>query len=600
MKKIVLKKIELKDWRSITATVKFNDGSTTIKGRNGCGKSSIFHAWTWLLTSCTDVQNGRNVDLFDNKVPLSHMTPEASVTACLEIDGVSYVLRRTARPCFVRDRESGEYVKQNTDKYKTFIDGLEVSATDFKGWIEANLCPVDMLAFCIDGCFFTTLASEDRRKARKILDSIVGEIVKDDFNGNYEELLASAGKYSIDDFLKICNGRIKDFIAEEKSNESKLSVIKDEIERCSNLHGDVKSRIEAAEATLSELKEKRKAIDSAAIILRDRREEYDRYFKNAVNGIDEEIKRLDSTIADIASMKLRIESNITSDSRILGNWVLSRERLQKSLDELKESNLCPVCKRELPTEIRTDRTLEEEKIKSQIKECDEKIAEYKKSIEENRAMLSTTNTETLNHERLNLVAKRTDLLDYHVPFESTDEFKALTEGANPEELDKDILIAEEAVRNLYRELGMFESGRSTDRIEKVENELKDISIKIARAYKDVHLCELWLNERAEIVSNRINSLLNEYHISMWSVLKNGEQVPDCVIMDKDGVTYATLNTAHRIKSCIEMQDMFCKHFGIEMPKFVDEASVFDDMNLPNGDGQYIYLLANNSEKMVVE
>ena len=600
MKEILLKKIELKDWRSITATVVFNDDKTTIKGRNGCGKSSIFHAWTWLLTTSTDVQNGRNVDLYDNRVPLSHNTPEASVTAWIEIDGMVYTLRRTAKPSFVRDRETGEYVKQSTDKYKTFIDGLEVTATDFKSWIDCNICQSDMLLYCIDGNFFTTLSLEDRRKARKVLDSVVGEIVKDDFKGNYEELLESAARYSIDDFLKICNSRIREYTSEEKSMEAKLEVIREEAARNTNLFEEAKKRIEDTERSLTALKEKRRNISDSATILRDNRDEYERYFKKVLEDINEEIRRVDSLIADAESTKSRIENNIVSDSKILGNWVLSKERLQNSLSTVKEPNICPVCKRVMPSETKIDRTVEDARLKEQIKECESKIVECKKSIEENRAILSTIDLESLSGDRLNLAAKRADLIEHHVPFEETELFKSLIVEGNPEDIDKEILLAEEALKNLYRELGMFDAGRSLEREEKVKRELKDISVKIVRAYKDVHMCELWLNERAEIVSNKINSLLDEYRISMWSVLKNGEQVPDCVIMDRGGVTYATLNTAHRIKACIDIQNLFCKHFGIKMPRFVDEAAVFDNNNLPKCDGQIIYLFANDSDKMIVE
>jgi hypothetical protein len=71
-------------------------------------------------------------------------------------------------------------------------------------------------------------------------------------------------------------------------------------------------------------------------------------------------------------------------------------------------------------------------------------------------------------------------------------------------------------------------------------------------------------------------------------------------MDAHGVPYATLNTAHRIKACIEIQKIFCKYYGIQMPIFIDEAAVFDSTNLPHIDCQTIYLMADDSNVLIVE
>ena len=176
MKTIKLKRLIIKDWRSINLDVKFSDGETIIRGRNGIGKSSIFHAWSWLLTSYTDTDNPKNTNLFDATREITPDTPEASGEAFVSIDGFEYRLKKTAQPSFVRDRESGELYKSNTDKYKTFIDGLSVSATEFNNWVTDNLCKIAMLPFCVDGLYFADLSISDRQKARGVLDNIVGEI----------------------------------------------------------------------------------------------------------------------------------------------------------------------------------------------------------------------------------------------------------------------------------------------------------------------------------------------------------------------------------------------------------------------------------------
>ena len=86
---------------------------------------------------------------------------------------------------------------------------------------------------------------------------------------------------------------------------------------------------------------------------------------------------------------------------------------------------------------------------------------------------------------------------------------------------------------------------------------------------------------------------------MWQTQKNGEKVPACIITSTDGVKYATLNNSNRIKTCISLQQLFCEHFGIEMPIFIDESSIFDSKNLPIVKNQTIYLYASDDNYLVV-
>ena len=67
-----------------------------------------------------------------------------------------------------------------------------------------------MLVYCLDGTFFTVLADEDKRKARKVLENIVGEIKEDDFGGNYDCLKNDFAKgYTIEQIEERTKNQIK-------------------------------------------------------------------------------------------------------------------------------------------------------------------------------------------------------------------------------------------------------------------------------------------------------------------------------------------------------------------------------------------------------
>ena len=63
MKQIIIKKITLKKFKGVSdLTADFNDTITTISGRNGLGKTTIFDAFTWLLFG-KDSKERKNFDI---------------------------------------------------------------------------------------------------------------------------------------------------------------------------------------------------------------------------------------------------------------------------------------------------------------------------------------------------------------------------------------------------------------------------------------------------------------------------------------------------------------------------------------------------------
>jgi hypothetical protein len=113
-------------------------------------------------------------------------------------------------------------------------------------------------------------------------------------------------------------------------------------------------------------------------------------------------------------------------------------------------------------------------------------------------------------------------------------------------------------------------------------------------------CQEYIEERANIISNKINSRLGGCQVRMFNIQKNGERTPDCVLTDKDGVNYATLSTSAKIRVNIDVQELFRSHYGVQLMTWVDECSIFDSQHLPKPDGQCCYLFAGDSPTLVVE
>ena len=113
-------------------------------------------------------------------------------------------------------------------------------------------------------------------------------------------------------------------------------------------------------------------------------------------------------------------------------------------------------------------------------------------------------------------------------------------------------------------------------------------------------CKEYIQEKADVISFRVNGRLNDCVIDMWSTQKDGTLVPDTVLRGKDGVKFGSLNFAQQIKSKIELQMLFLRHFGISLPLWVDEATVFDSSNKPSFDNQTIFLYASDSPFLTIK
>ena len=64
--------------------------------------------------------------------------------------------------------------------------------------------------------------------------------------------------------------------------------------------------------------------------------------------------------------------------------------------------------------------------------------------------------------------------------------------------------------------------------------------------------------------------------------------------------YSTINGAKRILIAADIQNMFCKHYDVSMPIWVDNCSIIDEKKRPvYDDAQIIYIL-NNEEKFSIK
>ena len=651
MKDFIIKELALKNFKGQSRTFTPNELRTFVKGANGVGKTTLYKAFCWLLTSYTDAINVKNHELFDSRLELTHEKPEARVRAVIKLDGEEYTIERVAKAKFSRKRGSNEWTKDASDSYTLYIDGIETSVSNFNLWVESNIGNPDLLPYMIMGERFANLVIDDKKIARKILEQITGEITIDMMRGDYTMIKDDLRKYPIEQLLERYKSQLKplnqrngviDALIETKESElnsfndidfEKLDIrIKEKTKEIEKVDESIANHSKTLEPLICERERIIKEIHAKTVELGDKRIEYEAKIANELREIKHKIDTVNANNKEIAKKNKMAKdeydllcATIDSKMKLLSSLNQKRDELLKRRDEVKSRvfnmERCAYCGNPL-SEYDQDKgrkAFNEQK----AKDLDVIVAEgkhIKELIDLNNKDLSSMvdlknqGCKEIPFEDKNALINEYQLLsETFTPFEETTSYRSLDIEINylksqlPEiNTDNDSLKNKKSelmneLQELNREYGKKAIKDGFEReIETLMIEKRNLGSEIARIEGRIDTIKMYEEERAKIISNKINEKLDDCRIVMYSRQKDGTLKPDCVVESVDGVKYATLNNSARIRICLSLQRMFCKHFGINLPVFVDEASVFDTQNLPKFNVQTIYLLASDDKNLKVE
>lgn len=652
-KRIIIKSIQLSNWRGQNHKVEFNEGKTLIKGRNGVGKSSIFEAFIWALSGNTSPNQPKNHNLYDNKVELSKDTPFASVVVALNVDGNDYTIERKASPNFVRRRASSEWEKASSDKYLYYIDNIEVSVANFNDWIANNICDVNNLVYCLSGEFFSTLCENDKNNARRVLETLIGEIKESDFKGDYTLLNEKLKSLNIDQIIEQTKNTIKPLarrmedipsIVESKEKtladyrsidfDTLLKEIESKKETINDIDNAILGKAESIKPILGERDKIFEIINSKTLSLNECRNTYESKQRAIISEIKGKIEGVKGENARIKQTNLNELNNFDVNKQkltylkgILMSARQYREDLLEKRDEVKarvfsEDMKCAYCGQELPQDevekarvrFNAAKKNDLDMIVAKGKACKDDIERYEKEIAELQAIVDKGVVELPYKSVEEYEKELQDAQSKYVPFENTKEYETLkgeidylksTLPEIPQNDNEALTNSKRAIiselESLNRKYGLKTKADEIEReIHTLMEEKRNLGVEIAKLEGLLVNIQEWLQERANIVSSRVNDKLTNCKIVMYSVQKDGSLKPDCVIVDNDNVKYATLNYSNRIKTNIELQQLFCNFYGIEMPCWIDEYSVFSSNNVPVTIGQQILLCASDDNYLIVE
>lgn len=640
MKEVQIKKISIENWRAQNKSIEFIGNITEIKGRNESGKSSVMNAFLWLLTGY-DEEDRLNYNLFDNTVEQTYENAiSASVEAVFEVNGNEYTFKKTAKQGWSRSRGNSEYTRKGTDDYSFFADGIEVSATQYKTMVEGLFAPIDKLKIMLNLRYFLMLDWKDMRKQ---LESMVGDIESSDFKGDYGIILKDLIKHTPDELKSLYKAKMKPMKASIDSLPVTIETMQTNLPDLAEVE-EARKSIDEAKQQMSDIDEKIVGTGDFAKPYIDRRnaelEEigkleaeyrnaeriYESNFNDEVEKIQKEIRDVDSYNADIDKENKKAEAERESNKKELEKMTDLLSGLQKRHEELTEQNKeckarvftgekCAYCGQELPEdkleEARKRFNEQKEKdhayIVSQGKTNKGYLERTLNCIENLKSEIEKPLEVREKKSKEELEAKLGDIRASFVQYEKTTEGKAKMSVIKEKRENLTVIPQQdnEALLNMKRglldeieanskKLGMKdEYDKQVEKIKALQEELKNNSIEIAKLEGKLAKVKEYEEEKAKIISDRVNGKFEYVQIEMSETNKSGDIVPACVIKDNKGVNALVTNNASRVLCGIDIAIAFQNFYGLSLPLFIDDYELFSEDNQPDVDRQVIRLIVRN-------
>lgn len=648
-KNITLKKLTIDNFKGRSMSFDFSDGRTIIRGTNEAGKSTLTNAFFWLLMG-VDAQDRTNYDLYDTTL---EFCPENAIPAVVEglvdIDGAKYSFKRVAKQKWVRPRGKSEYVKDKSDEYTFYVDGLAVSANVYKERVESLFAPIDKLKLMLNVRYYQTL---DWKKLRKHFSDMVGVIDESELQGDYTSIAPLLARYGSIDAVK--EKLRQDINPKKKANESLEAEIKGMKSMLPTLDGveEAEKERDAKNARIAEIDneiiglgevnkpyvEKRnaelKAIDEKKRELDKYRIDWDnnQYAKvielsDKLNDIDLQNTNIRKENEAIERQRKTLQSQLDIARQQYQFFSEERDRLHSEKEKVKgaafdENQVCLSCGQPLPydkvAELRDKFFAErEEKLKGIIakgiraRDSRDAQAALAKDLEEQIAQLRDTKP-LLDFAELEsqLTLAKANI----VAFEQSDIYAQQTkEIADMEanltsvpEVDSAELVNEKAnltdeitnLNNIISKKIMRQMGEK--QIVDKRAEQAHAGVELARLEGLFDKCVEREREWASIVRDRANKYLHYSHVEMTELTKAGELVDVCTLTARK-VGSGSQNNATQILIGVDLAQAFQANAGINLPIFIDNAEGIVDSNLPDTDSQLFLLYVDERfPTMVIE
>ena len=620
-----------------------------VYGSNGCGKSTLFDAFTWLLFGKNSHdEKDFGIKTLDEK---GEVIPriDHQVTAVIEHDGRQIELTRTYKEKWRKQRGAAEAVMVgNTTEYAYGPVGAAtpISAGEYAKVIN-DLIDEKIFKLITDPLYFNERLSWQER--RQLLMQLCGdvtdeEIVKD--NADLEEVLNLAAGRDLETTKKGVRAAIGE-------TNKKKDEIGPRIDECRKGLVDINLA----------------SLDDARIDIRSIPEKIDalRQEKMAKSSMDQQVKaqeELATIKAKIVAMKSARETAYQERMRDLMNKEMEAQklaseqkeicdglwaqhaafrneidRINKNLDGLRNhfrevfskvfnktpiDTICPTCGQNLPPErvekAKAAMEKDEADFKQQRAELLKKIREEGKAkkadLESKQKELADLETKAKEADENLIVrqdfrdefATRAKLLKVADPSEEEVRLiqRAMDIKAHMDQPKEDPSLAQydQKIAKLTAKLDAAKTiitaadrnNQLNARISDLLKEEKALSMHLINLERQLYLCEQFVREKTDRLSAKLTEKIPNVNFIMFRPNVTNEGIEECCETSYHGVPYKDLNTGARINVGLEIIKALADEYHVTAPIFIDNAeSVVKLVDMPS---QMIRLIVSENDKQL--
>lgn len=638
MKRIILKKLRIENFKGCRERmIDFGD-TTNIYGANAAGKTTIFDAFMWMMfgkdSSGSEKFNIRPLDITGKTVD----NVEILVEAVLDVDGKEETLQKVQKQNWVKKRSSDVTKLQgNVNTYE--INSFPAGEKEFKEHI-AGIISEDLFKLLTDPRAFANLPW---KKQREILMQFISEVTDADV------LATDSDKYTpiADEVLAApvekCIEKAKKAMSKLKDRQKELPARIDEAS---------KSLVEIPE--LSALELQRNALNEQLAEVQKQRDDAGESYKVVaelqaeimqtqldIGGVQQKANaRLDAERRDARRVHDEIESKSYEMFNLRKNKELEvkqlngrietqekeRARLGETWKKLKamtmdESQIvCQMCGQTLPPErieqIQVDfekrkadqinKVLADGKnVKASIDADTAKIAELETEIKDLKAKWDLAISEKSKaYETLNAIPVSVDISENQeyqaLQLKLSNLQNQLAGMDTGESFKQQLNIRERGIREeldaVNKQFAAMDANeRIQERIEELKAEQKDIAQKVADQEQKIDLLEDFSRVKMDLLSSKINSQFQSVTVKLFKEQFNGGKADTCEIQI-DGVDYKDLNYAGKIQAGLDVIHSLSRLYDVSVPVWLDNRESVSE--IPEVDCQIINLFVSAADKVL--
>nr|DAL04175.1 MAG TPA: chromosome partition protein [Caudoviricetes sp.] len=624
MQEMILKSLQMQNFKGIeNLSIDFKN-ETIIEGANGSGKTSIFDAYSWLLWD-KDSNSRKDFDIkpFAVNGETKHGL-ESIVTGIFEIDGQSIKLSKTYKEIWTKKRGNTEPVfSGNTTDY--FINDVPVKKSEYNQRIETFISEKEFNLLC-NPLYFSEIL--DKKERRAVLLSLINDVKKEDVIAIYKDLKElDLENYTIEEIKAMAKASAKKTNQEIES----LPIRIDELEKSKNDFGfedlekqkaELEKQIANIDKAIAKSSESTNVIAEKNSIIQSKFEEMQK-IKLKIDEINQD-KQLQATIqynqkySDFFANKDKIQRTITSKKTLLeelkenikittSNILVLKDKLQELRQKWTSENqkqfdgslICPTCKREFEESKKNEIIADFNKQKSEVLTRIEKQANETKEViekaekdlielqnkkeEVNNTILEIEleykNLGDFNEERP-IITKEDYPVEYYTLKKEIEiikqELQAISNNDNSIILEQKQQL-QNGLNDVVSKLALKDNNKFID--EKIKNYLqqeKELAKIFEEQQRKLYLCDEYIRIYTSLVQNKINDLFKTVDFRLFETQVNGEIKETCEVT-VSGVPYPSVNNAGKINAGLDVINSLSKHFEKRVPIFVDNAESITDI-----------------------